>query len=66
MEFKKSKAPAPYKPYDNSIWDQWNMYDNMPYLWDKDLCPYNSIIEKSKNIIKFYRYQIDEPYEIKH
>ena len=66
METKKSKTSTSLKPYDDSIWDQWNMYDNMPYVWDKDLCPYNCIIENNHNIIKFYRYQIKEPYEVKH
>ncbi|MBH1940677.1 hypothetical protein I5677_07225 [Mobilitalea sibirica] len=66
MEVNKENLPVPVKPYDDSMWDQWSMYDNMPYVWDKDLCPDKRLTRISGNVIKAYRCQIKEPYEVKH
>lgn len=54
------------KPYDESMWEKWSMYDNMPYMWDPDLNVEKIFKCISGNIIKSYRIQMDEPYKIKH
>jgi len=58
---------APLKPYDDSMWDHWSMYDNVPYIRDMDLRAENMLEKVSGNVIKSYRCLIKEPpYEIKH
>lgn len=54
------------KPYDETMWEHWAMYDNMPYIWDPDLNVDKIFKSFSGNIIKAYRIQVVEPYEIKH
>lgn len=66
MEVKKEERTAPVNPYDESMWDRWNMYDNMPYIWDPDLCDARRLAAESGNIIKSYRCLIKEPFEVKH
>lgn len=61
------KNSTPVKPYDDSMWDQWTMYDNMPYVWDPDLNTEKKFALESGNIIKGYRIQMKgEPYELKY
>lgn len=59
------QAANPVKPYDESIWETWNMYDNMPYYWDPDLYDTKKLTMESGNVIKAYRCLIKEPYEVK-
>lgn len=56
------------KAYDDSLFDQerWSMYDNLPYVSDKELCNKTHLRLISGNIIKYYQYLMKEPYEIKH
>lgn len=55
---------SPLKPYNDSMWDYFTLYDNMPYKWDTD--NEKRIALFSGNIIKGYRCKINEPYEIKY
>jgi hypothetical protein len=63
---KYSENAMQMKPYDESMWEKWAMYDNMPYMWDPDLNVEKIFKCISGNIIKSYRFQLDEPYKIKH
>ena len=66
MDKNTDKIATPVKPYDDSMWDQWTMYDMMPYVWDSDLNAEKKYAKVSGNIIKAYRCQMQEPYELKH
>ena len=66
MKTKMEKGNVPVKPYDDSLWDRYSMYDKMPYVWDPDLNVEKIFTRVSGNIIKAYRCQIKEPYEVKH
>jgi hypothetical protein len=63
---KKEKKEAPVKPYDDSMWDRYSMYDRMPYMWDPDLNVEKIFTKVTGNIIKSYRCKTNEPYEVKH
>lgn len=52
------------RPYDETMWDNNTLYDNMPYEWSMDTG--KVIALESGNVIKGYRCKIKEPYEIKH
>lgn len=64
MSIKRLEA-APIKTYDDSIWNQFEMYDNMPYVWNSDLSSEMILALESGNIIKAYRCIVKDPYEIK-
>lgn len=67
MVNKMDKYSTPIRPYDDSMWDHWTMYDNMPYVWDPDLNTEKKFVLVSGNVIKGYRVQMkDEPYELKY
>jgi hypothetical protein len=66
VDTKKEVKPSPLKPYDDSMWDHWSLYDNVPYVQDMDLRTDHSLAKESGNIIKSYRCLIKEPYEVKH
>ncbi len=66
MDTRKADNTPKMKPYDELIWEHWSMYDAMPYVWDPDLNVEKVFQYNSGNIIKAYRFQLDEPYEIKH
>ncbi len=66
MDKKKVQYAAPVKPFEESVWDRWSMYDNMPYVWDPDLGDTKRFTLESGNIIKAYRCLITEPFEVKH
>lgn len=55
---------SPHRPFDESMWDQFILYDNMPYTWSPDNEMHLTL--ESGNVIKGYRCRIQEPYEIKH
>jgi len=63
---KIDKKVAPVEPYDDSMWDQWRVYDSIPYIMDKDMCDESNIVMESGNIVKSYRCVIKGPYEVKH
>lgn len=56
------------KPYDEGHLDKalWSMYDNMPYISDKDVCNKHHLKKFSGNIVKHYRCQSVGLYEVKH
>jgi len=59
-----SHAFDPLRPYDDSMWDRFSLYDNMPYTWDSNIEKKISLI--SGNLIKSYSCVLtDEPYVIK-
>lgn len=66
MDMDRRINAAPLKPYDDSMWEKWSLYDSMPYIWDPDLNPDKRLALESGNIIKSYRCLIKEPYEVKH
>lgn len=54
------------RPYDDSMWDRYSMYDNIPYVWDSDLNVEKKFTRVSGNLIKSYRCKLKETFEIKH
>ncbi|TAH73781.1 MAG: hypothetical protein EWM47_02290 [Anaerolineaceae bacterium] len=64
MAAESNYSLSPLKPYDETMWDYFSLYDNMPYVWNAD--NEKRLTLESGNIIKGYRCQIKEPYEIKH
>lgn len=66
MNNKKDQNNVPERPYDDSMWDHYSMYDRMPYVCDPDLNVEKIFTRVTGNIIKSYRCQIKEPYEVKH
>jgi hypothetical protein len=66
VETKLKENAAQLKPFDDSMWDRWSMYNNMPYVWDPDLNVELTYSKVSGNVIKSYRCQIKEPFELKH
>lgn len=57
------------KPYDDSMWDHFNIYDNIydniPYRWDSNCEKRLTLV--SGNLIKSYNCTIKkQPYVIKH
>lgn len=55
---------SPLKPYNESIWEQFSYYDELPYVWNSDSEKHLRLV--SGNMIKGYRCQIKGSYEIKH
>ncbi len=66
MNTKNDTKPAPMKPYDDSMWDRYSMYDRMPYVWDPDLNVERVFRKVTGNIIKGYRCKLEETLEVKH
>jgi hypothetical protein len=62
----EDKKEAPVKPYDDSLWDRYSMYDMMPYVWDPDLNVEKVFTKVTGKVIKACRCKIIEPYEVKH
>lgn len=59
-----SKTSAPLRPYDESMNEHFSMYDHMIYRMDAEVCTKESICLISGNIIKYYRYVAEIPYEL--
>ncbi len=66
METNTAMMTTHMKPYDDSSWEHWSMYDNMPYVWNSDLNEDRTYKNVTGNIIKGYRCNIIEAVEIKH
>jgi hypothetical protein len=66
VDTRKTENTPKMKPYDDIMWEQWSMYDAMPYIWDPDLNVERVFKCISGNVIKYYRIQMDDPYMIKH
>lgn len=63
---KKEKKSPPLKPYDDSIWDCYSMYDRMPYVWDPDMNVEKVFKKTTGNVIKAYRCKLEDTIEVKH
>lgn len=66
MDKNYENNTASMKPYDETMWENWSMYDNVPYVRDLNLRSENNLAMESGNIIKGYRCVMKEPYEVKH
>jgi len=66
VDTKKENKVAPLKPYDDTAWDRWSMYDKMPYMWDPDLNVEKIFTKISGNIIKSHRCITKDSIEVKH
>ena len=64
MENKSEYPLSPQKPYDETVWDQFDFYDNIPYMWDSDNERQISLV--SGNVIKGYRCKLKDSYELKY
>jgi len=64
MENNKSKKTASLLPFDVTYGEYMNMYDNMPYTRDLAICDNEMIKMESGNVIKFYGYNVAEPFGI--
>lgn len=51
-------------PFDDSAFDRYSMYDNMPYQWDSDLNIDKVFRLETGNLIKAYRCKENEPLEL--
>lgn len=52
------------RPFDDSAFDRYTIYDNMPYRWDPDLNIDHVFRLESGNLIKSYRCKQKEPFEL--
>ena len=66
MNMKEEQNTPPIKPYDDSMWEKWSIYDSAPYVMDVDIRSNDKLALVSGNIIKSYRCLVKEPYELKH
>lgn len=64
MDTSKKKSSVSH--YDESLFDQNSIYDNLPFRWNPDLNVEKRFTLVSGNVIKFYRCMIKEPYMLKH
>ena len=53
------------KPYDDSQWNDINLYNKLPYKWDEELYHDKKAQLYSGNIIKSNSYKIKHPLTIK-
>ena len=58
MEEGYEASHTPVLPFDSSLYDSFVIYDNPPYVCNRDMC-WNSIRKSSGNLIKYYSYQMD-------
>lgn len=66
MDTRSFRNNVSVKSYDDSLWDHYSIYDNIPYTRDASLNVEKIFKRISGNIIKSYRCQMKEPYEVKH
>ena len=65
MDIKNGTHTPKTRPYDDSMLENWLLYDNMPFSRDPALFVDQSFKTVSGNIIKSYRIRLNEPYELK-
>lgn len=66
MSFRGDHSFDPLRPYDDSMWDHFEFYDNMPYTWSSDIDK-KILTLISGNVIKSNRCVMkNEPFVIKH
>jgi len=63
---KTDKKHIAVRPYDDSMWDSYSMYDRMPFVWDPDMNVEKLFRTVTGNIIKAYRCKTIDPIEVKH
>lgn len=61
---KPSKNHAPLRPFDESMITDLSMYDHMPYIRDSGICNIETVRLVSGNIIKYYRYDTNLPFNL--
>lgn len=61
-----TKKDVPERPYEEILWEQFSMYDRMPYVWDSDMNVEKVFRRETGNIIKAYRCNIEKPIEVKY
>lgn len=66
MQDNIPKTSNPLIPYEFTVPYTINIYDNLPYIRDVDLCNRMGITIESGNIIKAYRYMPSSTYEVRH
>lgn len=64
MKAKNEMNKPPVRPYDDSMWDRYSLYDMMPYVWDPDLNVEKVFVKVTGNIIKGYRCKTIETFEV--
>lgn len=64
MDSKSIKKHTNERPFDDSAFDRYSMYDNMPYEWDPDLNIEKVFRRESGNLIKGYRCNLEEPFKL--
>jgi hypothetical protein len=64
VDSKSAKKHKTEKPFDDSAFDRYSMYDNMPYEWDTDLNIEKVFRMETGNLIKGYRCKLEEPLEL--
>lgn len=55
---------AQIRPYDETLTENFSMYDHMPYELDETVCTRESICLVSGNVIKYYSYNPSHPFEL--
>lgn len=63
---KTEKQSHSVRPYVDSQWEDWTMYNNIPYHFDEDLYHDKKIQLYSGNIIKHQRCQMIDTLELKY
>ena len=64
MASSDSKEYTPILPYDVTLGEHFNIYDNSTYHKDINLCNKETIHKESGNVLKYFSCKITEPYKI--
>lgn len=64
MDSKAAKKHTNARPFDDSAFDRYSMYDKMPYQWDPDLNVERVFRRETGNLIKGYRCKLEEPLKL--
>ena len=64
MDSKSVKKHTKERPFDDSSFDRYSIYDNLPYQWDPDLNVEKVFRMETGNLIKGYRCKMEEPIEL--
>lgn len=59
MEETKETSLTPILPFDSSMCDSFVIYDNQPYVCNRDMCR-GQIQMSTGKIIKYFSYQMEE------
>lgn len=64
MAFSNSNDYTPILPYDATLGEHFNMYDNTTYHKDYNLCNKETIHKESGNVLKYHSCKVTEPCKI--